>query len=360
MAVAIAPVPTTRSAGSADGTHAIGNRRDGAAGRPPTPRRRSGRRARLAGRRPSSTSRRKAARRRARSRRPAGRSVGRTGGRSGVSPSRSCSTSTWPSVPPPAPMPIVGMRRRSVIARATRSGTLSSTTAKQPASSRASASSSERRAAAAVRPWARKPPSAARSAAAGRRGPSRGCRRARCRPPCPPSASALELHRVHAAFLQEAAGVAHRLRGVGLVAHERHVADEQGARAPRATARAWWSISSIVTDSVPGAWPGPWPSAGGTARKARSWCCATCWAWNGAAPVGARLPGLRTHAGRLRLPARRGGRFVPTGHAGSTTQSGRPSRPLSRTRWRLLALAASSSSERGRWRPSAPGWPSRP
>ncbi len=56
-------------------------------------------------------------------------------------------------------------------------------------------------------------------------------------------------------LLEEAARVAHGLGGVGLVAHEGHVADQQRAPvAPRLTARAWWSISSMVTDRVLG-WP---------------------------------------------------------------------------------------------------------
>ena len=50
-------------------------------------------------------------------------------------------------------------------------------------------------------------------------------------------AAAFQLHRIHAGFLQEPPGVAHRLLDRNLVRHERHIADQQGELAPRATAR---------------------------------------------------------------------------------------------------------------------------
>ena len=69
------------------------------------------------------------------------------------------STSTWPSVPAPAPMPIVGIESRRVISSATGAGTASSTIEKQPAASSARASSRSWAAFSAVRPCALKPPS---------------------------------------------------------------------------------------------------------------------------------------------------------------------------------------------------------
>ena len=61
-------------------------------------------------------------------------------------PRPSTSVMTWicPAQPAPAPIPMVGMRRRAVIAAASCSGTSSRTTAKAPASWTASASWSER------------------------------------------------------------------------------------------------------------------------------------------------------------------------------------------------------------------------
>ena len=71
------------------------------------------------------------------------------------SPSRSVITWTCPEHPAPAPMPIVGMCRRCVIAAASCSGTSSRTTAKAPASCTASASASSDRARSRSLPWTR-------------------------------------------------------------------------------------------------------------------------------------------------------------------------------------------------------------
>src|SRR5690606_4834904 len=68
-------------------------------------------------------------------------------------PSRSWQRRIWPSVPTPAPMPMVGMVSCSEIRRAILAGTASNSSMKQPASSIASASSTLFMAASAVRPW---------------------------------------------------------------------------------------------------------------------------------------------------------------------------------------------------------------
>ena len=66
----------------------------------------------------------------------------------------------------------------------------------------------------------RQPDVAHRRHASGDDGPH-GCRHL---------AAALQLHRVHVRLLQVAPGVADRLAAAHLVGHERHVADQQGAR----------------------------------------------------------------------------------------------------------------------------------
>mmetsp|Transcript_37588 Transcript_37588/g.85339 ORF Transcript_37588/g.85339 Transcript_37588/m.85339 type:complete len:203 (-) Transcript_37588:220-828(-) len=77
-------------------------------------------------------------------------------------PRRSWKTCTWPDVPTPAPMPMVGMESSFVTSWATGAGTISSTMPKQPAScsSRAAARSSS--ACSAVRPCTLYPPRAAK------------------------------------------------------------------------------------------------------------------------------------------------------------------------------------------------------
>ena len=70
----------------------------------------------------------------------------------------SCQTSTWPSVPAPAPIPIVGTESRPVTSSATGAGTASSTIAKQPAASSSLASWTSCRASSLRRPCALKPP----------------------------------------------------------------------------------------------------------------------------------------------------------------------------------------------------------
>ena len=62
-------------------------------------------------------------------------------------------TWTWPLQPGPAPMPIVGMRRRSVIAAASWAGMSSRTIEKAPASWTARASASRPRACVRSLPW---------------------------------------------------------------------------------------------------------------------------------------------------------------------------------------------------------------
>lgn len=73
-------------------------------------------------------------------------------------PNKSWNTSTWPDVPPPAPIPMVGISNCSVMAVATLDGMHSRTTAKAPASCNRSASSRRERACSALRPCARNPP----------------------------------------------------------------------------------------------------------------------------------------------------------------------------------------------------------
>ena len=115
----------------------------------------------------------------------------------------SCQTSTWPSVSPPAPIPIVGTASARVAARATAAGIASSTIAKQPPPG---ARARPRRARAAA------PPSgpAREAAEPGRRlrrqadvAHHRDARARRSRAPGTRRAAALELHRVGAALLDE-------------------------------------------------------------------------------------------------------------------------------------------------------------
>mmetsp|Transcript_22923 Transcript_22923/g.55491 ORF Transcript_22923/g.55491 Transcript_22923/m.55491 type:complete len:224 (-) Transcript_22923:386-1057(-) len=73
-------------------------------------------------------------------------------------PSMSSHTSTWPEVPLPAPMPMVGVRSWLVTNSATSAGTHSNTIAKHPASSSAWASRSSWRADSARTPCWRYPP----------------------------------------------------------------------------------------------------------------------------------------------------------------------------------------------------------
>ena len=76
------------------------------------------------------------------------------------SPRRSVITWTWPLQPGPAPIPIVGIRRRSVIAVASCSGTSSRTIEKAPASWTASASWRSARACSRLLPRTRTLPAA--------------------------------------------------------------------------------------------------------------------------------------------------------------------------------------------------------
>ena len=76
-------------------------------------------------------------------------------------PSRSWQSRICPSVPTPAPMPMVGIVSCSEISLAIFAGTASNSSMKQPASSMASASSRIFMAASAVRPWILKPPNMA-------------------------------------------------------------------------------------------------------------------------------------------------------------------------------------------------------
>ena len=142
-------------------------------------------------------------------------------------------TWTWPLQSGPAPMPIVGMRRRSVIAPASWAGTSSRTIENAPASWTASASASSPRARVAV--LALDLDLAAHAVL----GLGRPADVAHDRDPGPDeglddasrSDATLDLDRLGAGVLQEAAGVLERFlrRGVG---QERHVADDH--RAPRA------------------------------------------------------------------------------------------------------------------------------
>ena len=58
-----------------------------------------------------------------------------------VIPIISCVTNTWPSTPPPAPIPITGIVKLFATSSANLAGTFSKTKAKQPSSSRSLASS---------------------------------------------------------------------------------------------------------------------------------------------------------------------------------------------------------------------------
>ena len=169
-----------------------------------------------------------------------------------VMPSRSWITRTCASQSGPAPMPMVGIVISRVTCAARSRGIPSRTSAKAPGVLEGLRIGEE--ALAITRAPGLDPQTTecvdrlrGQPEVSHHRDPPLGQVRDRVhRPP-----AALELHRMHPC-LEEEDGI---LDGVGagaLVGAEGQVADQQLLGAPRATARAWWSISVIVTGRVLG------------------------------------------------------------------------------------------------------------
>mmetsp|Transcript_14714 Transcript_14714/g.41849 ORF Transcript_14714/g.41849 Transcript_14714/m.41849 type:complete len:310 (-) Transcript_14714:386-1315(-) len=169
----------------------------------------------------------------------------------GYTPSMSCQTRTWPLVPPPAPMPIVGVRKFSVMYWPTSRGTISITMKDAPASSRARASFSNFSTASLVFPCIRNPPAAA--TACGHR------------PMCPTTtipadASALIVGAISSPpSTLIASTLPSFMRRAALITASCGVRNEPNGISPTTrlfsgpvavTALQWWIISSIVTPTV--------------------------------------------------------------------------------------------------------------
>ena len=151
----------------------------------------------------------------------------------------------------PAPMPIVGTSSASVAAAPTTSGTPSSTKPKHPAASSAFAASSKAVAASTDLPCTRNPPMASTDCGVRPKCPITGISARMIASTTPqPGPPALELDGLRAGP-HERRRVAHRLLGGGVVAHPRHVAEDQRA----------------------GLAPGPPPPCGAPSRRCRRAAC---------------------------------------------------------------------------------------
>ena len=156
----------------------------------------------------------------------------------------------WPEHPAPAPIPMVGIESRSVIAAASWPGTSSSTTAKAPASWTASASASSCRACSRLLPWTRTLPIALMACGVSPMWPMTGIPaftiasivRALRTPPSTLTACVPPSRRNRPALATASSGVAYERNGMSPTISARFV--------PRTTAFVWWSISSIVTRTV--------------------------------------------------------------------------------------------------------------